>query len=278
MEKLIITCAITGGMHGKTANPNLPEQPEEQIRETIDAWNAGASIVHIHARNPKGESVQDPEIYQKIKEGIREKGCDIIIQFTTGGGPHMSLEERIQSIEADPEMASLNMGNINYPLPDGKTMLFVNAPSDLLWYAEEMQKRNIKPEMEVYAPTMLKEVRLLIDQGLLKKPYYINFVMGMPAQGTIEANRNNLVFMIEQLPPDSIFNVCSLGASQLPMTTYSILEGGMARVGLEDNIYYRRGELAQSNAQLVERTARIARELQREIASPTEAREILGMK
>ena len=278
MEKLIITAAITGGLHGKSANPNLPEQPDEQIQQTIDAWNAGASIVHIHARNPKGESVQDPEIYRKVKEGIRAKGCDVIIQFTTGGGPHMSVEERIQSIEADPEMASLNMGNINYPLPDGNNMLFINSPADLVWYAEEMKKRNIKPEMEVYAPTMLKEVHLLIEKGLLEKPYYINFVMGMPAQGTIEANRKNLIFMIDQLPSDSVFNVCSLGPSQLPMTTYAILEGGMARVGLEDNIYYRRGELAQSNAQLVERTARIARELQREIASPDEARTILGMQ
>ena len=278
MEKLIITAAITGGLHGKSANPNLPEQPDEQIQQTIDAWNAGASIVHIHARNPKGESVQDPEIYRKVKEGIRAKGCDVIIQFTTGGGPHMSVKERIQSIEADPEMASLNMGNINYPLPDGNNMLFINSPADLVWYAEEMKKRNIKPEMEVYAPTMLKEVHLLIEKGLLEKPYYINFVMGMPAQGTIEANRKNLIFMIDQLPSDSVFNVCSLGPSQLPMTTYAILEGGMARVGLEDNIYYRRGELAQSNAQLVERTARIARELQREIASPDEARTILGMQ
>lgn len=277
VERLIITAAITGGLQGKAQNPNIPEQPEEQVQQTIDAWNAGASIVHIHARNPKGESVQDPKIYKKVAEGIRAKGCDIVIQFTTGGGPHMSIEERMQSVEADPEMASLNMGNVNYPLPGGKNTFLMNTPSDIVRYAEAMKKRKIKPEMEVYAPTMMKEVRMLIDKGLLEKPYYINFVLGMPAQGTIEATRENLSFMIKQLPPDSLFNVCAVGVAQLPMTTYAMLDGGMARVGLEDNIYYRKGELAISNAQLVERTVRIAKELQREIASPAEAREILRL-
>jgi 3-keto-5-aminohexanoate cleavage enzyme len=147
-----------------------------------------------------------------------------------------------------------------------------------MWYAEEMKKRNVKPEMEVYAPSMMKEVYMLIDKGLLEKPYYVNFVLGMPAQGAVDATRENLFFLMDLLPPDSIFNVCAIGRHQLPITTYSILSGGMARVGMEDNIYYARGELAKNNAQLVERTARIAKELQREIATPDEAREILGIK
>ena len=277
MEKLIITVAITGGLHGKSANPNLPEQPEEQIEQIISSWKAGASIAHIHARDKDGKSTQDKEIYKKIKDGLRDKGCDIIVQFTTGGGMGMSLEERLSSAEASPEMASLNMGNINYPIPGGKYYMMENSPSDLVWYAEEMKKRKIKPEMEVYAPTMMKEVYMLIEKGLLEKPYYVNFVMGMPAQGTMEANRRNLFHMIDLLPQDSIFNVCAVGREQLPMTAYSLLAGGMVRVGMEDNIYYDKAELVENNAQLVERTALLARTLQREIASPDEARDILGM-
>jgi len=279
MKKLIITDAITGGMHGKEANPNLPEQPEEQIEQTIEAWKAGASIVHIHARDKDGKPTQDLEIYRKVKEGIRERGCDVIVQFTTGGGMGMTPKERLSSIEAGPEMASLNMGTLQWgPLPDGSYYLSNNPPNDLEWYAREMQEKSVKPELEVYNDNMMKDVYLLIKKGLLEKPYYINFVMGMPGQGTMEATWQNLVHCVSLLPPDSVFNVCAVGRHQLPMTTLSMLMGGMARVGMEDNIHYAQGELAKSNAQLVERTVRLAKELQREIATPDEAREILGLK
>ncbi len=278
MEKLIITVAITGGMHGKVANPNIPEQPEEQAQQVVDAWNAGASVAHIHARNKDGVSVQDVAIYKEIGERIRAKGCDIIIQYTTGGSPHMTIEEKLQSIEANPEMASLNMGLTNTPLGNGKYYAYIIDPPQIIHYVESMNARNIKPEMEVYAPNMIRQVNMLIEKGLLKKPYYVNFVMGMVAQGTVAATRQNFFFMVDQLPPDTIYNVCALGPGQLPMTSYSILSGGMARVGLEDNIYYAKGELAKSNAQLVERAARIANEVQRPIASPEEARRILGLE
>ncbi len=278
MEKLIITVAITGGMHGKVTNPNIPEQPEEQAQQVLDAWNAGASVAHIHARDKNGFSVQDVEIYKEVGERIRAKGCDIILQYTTGGSPHMTMEEKLQSIYADPEMASLNMGITNTPLPNGEFYTFAINPPQIIHYVEEMNKRNIKPEMEVYAPNMLRQVNMLIEKGLLKKPYYVNFVMNMVAQGTVAATRENFFFLVDQLPPDTIYNVCALGQGQLPMTTYSILSGGMARVGMEDNIYYAKGELAKSNSQLVERTVRIANEVQRPIASPDEARRILGLK
>jgi len=279
MEKLIITAAITGGVHGKEANPNLPEQPEEQIEQTIEAWKAGASIVHIHARDKEGKGSQDPEIYKRIREGIRQAGCDIIIQFTTGGSAGMSPKERLGSIEAGPEMASLNVGTLNWgPLPDGNYYLSNNPPNDLEWYAREMKEKGVKPELEVYSAIMMKDVYLLIKKGVLEKPYYINFVMGVPGQGTMEATWENLTHCISLLPPDSVFNCCSLGPGQLHMTTLSMLMGGMSRVGMEDNIYYAKGELAESNAQLVERTVRLAKDLQREIATPDEARQILGLK
>jgi 3-keto-5-aminohexanoate cleavage enzyme len=278
MEKLIITAAITGGMQGKGANPNLPEQPEEQAQHIYDAWNAGAAVAHVHARDKDGKSVQDVERYREIKEAVLAKGCDIILQFTTGGSPGMTLPERLQAIYADPEMCSLNMGLTNYKLPNGEWSLYSINGDEIVWYAEEIKKKGIKPEMEVYAPHMLREVNMLIKKGLLEKPYYVNFVMGMPAQGTIEATRKNLFYQVDSLPPDCIYNVCALGPAQIPMTTFAILDGGMARVGLEDNIYYGKGRLAKSNAELVERTVRIANEIQRPIASPEEARKILGIK
>lgn len=278
MEKLIITAAITGGVHGKHANPNLPEQPEEQIEQTIEAWRAGASIVHIHARDKNGTATQDSAIYRKIREGIRQRGCDIIIQFSTGGGIGMEPRERLGSIEADPEMASLNMGTLNYPLPDGSYFLSNNPPNDIEWFAKEMKERGIKPEMEVYSPTMMKEVHNLIKKKLIDKPYYINFVMGLPAQQTMEATWQYLTWMMDLLPRDAIFNVTALGMHQLPMTSLSIILGGMARVGMEDNIYYAKGELVRNNAQLVARAVRIGKEVQREIATPDEARKILNLR
>jgi 3-keto-5-aminohexanoate cleavage enzyme len=278
MNKLIITAAITGGMQGKAECPGLPEQPEEQIQQTIDCWNAGASVIHIHARDKSGRASQDVEIYKRIKEGIRAKGCDIVIQFTTGGSPGMTIAERLQSIEADPDMASLNMGNTHFKLPSGQWIWYDVTADDMIWYAEKMKERKLKVEMEVYAPHMLRQVNMLIEKGLIEKPYYINFVMGQLAMGTMEATRKNLFFMIDSLPPDSIYNVCALGRHQLPMTTYAILDGGMARVGLEDNIFYAHKQLAKDNVQMVERVVRLANELQRPIASPAEARKILGIK
>jgi 3-keto-5-aminohexanoate cleavage enzyme len=235
--------------------------------------------VHIHARDKEGKGSQDPEIYRSVKEGIRAQGCDIIIQFTTGGTAGMSAKERLGSIDAGPEMASYNMGTIQWgPLPDGTYYLSNNPPNELEWYAREMKEKGVKPECEVYSPIMMKDVNLMIEKGVIDKPYYINFVMGVPGQGTMEATWENLVYCISLLPPDSVFNVCALGPGQLHMTTLTMLMGGMSRVGLEDNIYYAKGELAKSNAQLVERTVRLAKELQRDIASPDEAREILGLK
>jgi len=279
MQKLIITAAINGGVGRKAAgNPNIPEQPDEQIEAAIQVWKAGAAIVHIHARDKEGKPCQDPKIYETIKSGIRDQGCDIIINFTTGGGVGMTPEEKLGSLEAYPEMASLNMGMMNYPMPGGEYHTVAHSPHEIVWYVTEMQEKGIKPEIELYNPVMMKEVLMLIEKGLIEKPYYIQFVMGMPAQNTMEASIKNFNFMVDILPPDAMFSVCAVGRHQLPMTTLSMLYGGMVRVGLEDNLYYAKGEIAKSNHQLVERSVRIATELQRPIATPDEAREMLGIK
>ena len=169
MQKLIITAAICGGVGRKaTDNPNIPEQPEEQIEAAIKVWKAGAAIVHIHARDKEGKPCQDPEIYEKVKNGIREQGCDIILNFTTGGGIGMTPEEKLGSLDAYPEMASLNMGMMNSPLPGGKYYATVHSPAEIVWYVSEMKKKGVKPEIEVYNPVMMKEVLMIIEKGLVE--------------------------------------------------------------------------------------------------------------
>jgi len=278
MDKLIITVSLTGGFHGKESNPSLPEQPKEIIQAAYDCYNAGAAIAHIHARDPQGKPTGDPEIYRELNAGIKAK-CNLVIQDTTGGAPGMSVEERMRSLEARPEMASLNMGTAVIDWK-GQENVFSNTLSDIEYAAKKMLDYGIKPEMEVYNQAMLHNVEHLIKKNLLTKPYYINFVMGMTnvLQGAVKYTPKTLMFLIEQLPAGSIYNVTGIGSNQLPATTLSLLLGGNLRVGFEDNIFYSKGVLAKSNAELVERAVRLARELQREIATPDEAREMLGMK
>ncbi|MFW5862443.1 MAG: 3-keto-5-aminohexanoate cleavage protein [Spirochaetota bacterium] len=275
MEKLIITAALTGGIHGKEANEALPEQPGEIIKSAIDCYNAGAAIVHIHARDSRGKGVADSEIFGEINEGIRSR-CDVVIQNTTGG-PELPIEDRISSLDANPEMASLNMGSVVF-FYQGKELKFFNLRSEIEAFASAMLERNIKPEMEVYNPSMFMEVENLIKKGLLAKPYYVNFVMGVGGMGGFPGTPENLVVMKDHLPDGALFNVSGIGKYQLHMNTMSMLMGGHARTGLEDNVFYRKNEPAVSNAQMVERLVRIAGELGREIATPEEARRILGMK
>lgn len=278
MDKLIITAALTGGMHGKEANPALPEQPAEIIESAVECWNAGASIVHLHARDAEGRGLANAEIFREINEGIRAR-CPLVVQDTTGDSG-ITVSHRISSLEAAPDMASLNIGTVVFFVKGPKGVeedQFINLRTDIEAFAKAMLERGIKPEMEVYSPAMFGEVENLISKGLVRKPYYINFVMGVGGMGGYPGTSHNLMTMIGHLPDDAIFNVSGIGPAQLPMSAMAILTGGHARVGLEDNIYYRKGELASSNAQLVERVVRLANELGREIATPEEASTILGL-
>jgi len=278
MEKLIITAALTGGMHGKQANPALPEQPGEIVDAAVECWNAGASIVHLHARDAVGRGVAEPDIFREINEGIRSR-CPLLIQDTTGDAG-IPVAQRILSLDTGPDMASLNMGTVVFfvPGPEGvEEVDFVNRRSEIEAFAVAMLERGIKPEMEVYSPAMFGEVENLIEKELVRQPYYVNFVMGVGGMGGYPGTPRNLNTMIDHLPEGAKFNVSGIGKAQLPMSAMAILTGGHARVGLEDNIYYRRGELASSNAQLVERVVRLAAELGRDIASPEDARAILAI-
>lgn len=275
MDKLIVTAALTGGFHGKEANPNLPITPDEIAQAAYDCWQAGAAIVHLHARDAAGKPTCDPLIYSEIVDKVKAR-CNVITQVSTGAGPELSPEERLRAVEAGAEMASLNMGTM-VRTRFKENSFFLNTRPQIETYAKAMWDRGIKPEMEVYGHSMMVDVDNLIKKGLLRKPYYINFVLGMSHQGGLPAEPKHLLSLIDYLPADAIFNVSGVGPGQLPLTTLAMLLGGHSRVGLEDNIYYTKGVMASSNVQLVERTVRLARELGKEIATPDEARQMLQL-
>jgi 3-keto-5-aminohexanoate cleavage enzyme len=275
-NKVIITCALTGGIHGKEANPNLPEQPDEIVAQGVAAWRAGAAILHVHARNPDGGNTMDPAIYRELHERLCAE-TDAVIQLTTGGSPTLPVHERLNTVLLAPEMNSLNLGLLNFFIR-GEQVFFSNHRSDIERFAQEMRARGVKPELEAYNEAMIEEAEHLIAKRLLEPPYVLNCVLHTPTQGGLRGTPRNLMGMVERLPPDTICFVSSMGRTQLPITTMAMAMGLNARVGMEDNVYYRRGELVEHNARLVERTVRVARELEREPATPAEARAILGLR
>ncbi|HOE17041.1 MAG TPA: 3-keto-5-aminohexanoate cleavage protein [Syntrophorhabdaceae bacterium] len=279
-EDLIITVSPTGGFQGKEENPALPYLPEEIAETVYDCWNEGAAIAHIHCREKDGTPSNDPMVFSKVDRLIREKGCDIIIQHSTSPGknPHTGVEDGMRTIEANPEMASLSMG-VGMILTKGQVRLNARSRTWLEEQANKMRDKGIKPELEVYNMAMVEDVYYLIAKGLIERPYWISFIMGMHRinQNAIRYSPKALLYQVEQIPQDGMFSVIGIGPDELPATTLSILLGGHCRVGFEDNIYYHKGELAKSNAQLVSRTARIARELGCKIASPDTARKMLNI-
>lgn len=291
MAKVIVTVAPTGGMASKAQNHNLPTQPAEIADSVHKSWKEGAAIAALHARRPDDEATCNDGIYRDINRRIRER-CDIILNNSTGGGSsgdmlvprpdglfESSFEERLKGCEAGAEMATFD-GMTFADVHGGREILVVTTPSRCETLAKRMQERGIKPEWEVFGPQhILQDVTRLIEKGYDKPPYYINMVLGADKgfQGAMPYSHDILAAMIRMLPPQSIFCVSGIGPAQLPATTQAILLGGHVRVGLEDNNYYSRGQLA-TNEQLVARTVRIIKELNHEPASPAEARDILGLK
>lgn len=279
MDPVVITCALTGGIHGKEANPNLPEQPDEIVEQGVAAAEAGAAILHVHARNPDGSNTMSPEIYGELHDRLRA-GTDAVIQLTTGGSPTLPVDERLNTVLLNPEMCSLNMGLLNFFIR-GEQVFFANHRSDIERFAREIAARDVKPELEVYSAAMLEEVEHLLGLGILSPPYVINLVFHTPTQGGTRGTPENLldaVGRIRALGEDVRINVTSMGATQLPLTTIAMAMGLNIRVGMEDNVLFRRGEPLQNNAQLVERAVRIARELDRPVATPAQARELLSLR
>ncbi|MDF2880753.1 MAG: 3-keto-5-aminohexanoate cleavage protein [Clostridiaceae bacterium] len=272
MNKLIITAAICGAEVTKENNPNIPYTVEEIGREAQSAYKAGASIIHLHVREDDGTPTQSKSRFKKCFEEIRRRCKDVIIQPSTGGAVGMSDEERLQPVYLLPEMATLDCGTCNF----GGDDIFINTENTIKNFAEKLARLNIKPELEVFDKGMIDMVLRLQRKGHIKVPMHFNFVMGV--NGGISASPRDLVFMSESIPQGSTFTVSGIGKKEFEMGTLAIILGGHVRVGFEDNVYISKGVLAKSNGELVEKIVRISRELGREIASPSEARAILGLK
>jgi uncharacterized protein (DUF849 family) len=288
-RKVILTIAPTGGMADKSVTPHLPTQPQEIADDVVRCWEAGASIVAVHARRPDDQATCNAEIYADINQRIRSR-CDIIINNSTGGGisgdmvrefapgrKEILFEERIKGTMAGAEMCTFDP-HIQNMHRDDLELLLDTSWSRCQELGEAMKSRGIKPEWEIMSLSDLNWVRELIALGYDEPPYYINIVLGTHKlmSGATAYTPKNLQRFVEDLPENSLFCVSGVGPAQLPSSVHSLILGGQARVGLEDNVYYSRGRLA-TNVELVERMVRILRDLNLEPATPTEAREMLGL-
>lgn len=272
-KEVILTVAPTGGVHGKEKNPNLPEQPEEVAEDVRKCEQAGASVVHLHARDEEGEPTKDVDRFRELCETVQERCEDIVLNITTGGGSRFSREERLAPVlDIAPELASLDMGPLNH----GQSVTSEKPREEHEQYARRMAEHGVKPEVEIFNPGQLTEVDNLIEKDLLEEPYFCNTIFGMQT-GTLPKPRN-VVNFADNLPDESEWTCMAVGKHQVPLTTAALVMGGHMRVGMEDSVYYSEGKLAESNAQLVRRAADIVEGLGRELATPDEVRELLNLR
>ena len=272
MQKVIITAAITGSRMQRDAAPYIPITPEEITRSAIECWQAGASIAHIHVRDPDtGLGSQDLNLFKRVVRPLREK-TDLLLCLTTSGipGRNLPVDERLAPLELGPELASFDAGSIN--LGSG---VFSNPPDFLEQAALRMREKGVKPELEVFDLGMLITCLTLRKQGKLKDPLHFQFVLGSPWGAP--ATPKSYMHLYEHLPPEATWSTIGIGRGSLPMCMMSLATGGHIRVGMEDNIYLRKGVQAESNAQLVEQAVRLVRSCEQDIATPEEARKILAL-
>ena len=299
MAKVIVTAAITGGIHTPSMSPYLPTTPKQIADEAVRAYEAGAAVVHIHSRNPEtGKPVSDVGVMREIVTSIKSR-CNVVVCITTGGGVGMTVEERLQPVPSlKPELASCNFGSINFNISRGigivdtfkhdweaeylemsKDFIFPNTFKSLEQYLKTFAENGTKPEIEIYDTGMIYNLAHMIQEGHINKPVYLQFVLGI--LGSIQPSPSNLVFLYataREVIGDFVWSVCAAGRAQMPMCTMSLIMGGNVRVGLEDSLYIAKGVMAKSNAEQVEKIVSIARALSLETATPDEARETLGLK
>jgi uncharacterized protein (DUF849 family) len=298
-EKVVITAAITGAIHTPTMSPYLPVTPKQIADEAVRAYEAGAGVVHIHGRKEEnGQPVGDVNIMKEIITSIKSR-CNVVICITTGGALGMTVEQRVAPVTLyKPELGSFNAGSINFALfpalnkfKDWKyewekqylgmteDFIFPNTFKSMKEYCRIFTENGTKPEFEIYDAGMVNNVAFMINAGYIKKPVYIQFVLGV--LGGLTASPENLLFLVDYARRqigDFVFSVCVAGRAQFPICTQSMLIGGNCRVGLEDNLYLEKGKMAKSNAEQVAKMVRIAKEFGVESATPDEARKILGLK
>ncbi|MBT8363483.1 MAG: 3-keto-5-aminohexanoate cleavage protein [Deltaproteobacteria bacterium] len=300
MSKFIVTAALTGAIHTPTMSPHLPITPDELAEEARRAYEAGAAVVHIHARDPEtGQPSADSQLFGEILSKIKAKS-NAVVCTTTGGGFGMTVEQRVSVVKSySPELASLNAGSLNFALHPilekvkafkhdwesqylgmSEDFIFPNTFKTLREFSQFFAAEETKAELEIYDAGMLNTVAFLLSRGHLKKPIYLQFVLGI--LGGMQATVNNLVFLVnsarEIIGDDFVWSVCAAGKDQFRMCNLALLMGGFTRVGLEDNLYLEKGKMARSSAEQVEKIIRIAKEHGLEPASPDEARELLQLK
>ena len=270
MEKRIISVAVVGSHPTKSMNPAVPYTPKEIAVQAIESYRAGASIVHIHVRDPiTGKPTSRIDLFAEVVERIRE-ACDVIINLTTSGYniAGSDITKRLEPLKLSPDMCSLDLGSINF-----SEKVFLNPPDWGVAAAKRIREQRIKPEIEVFEAGHIRQAVHLINQGLFEEPVFIQLCMGVG--WGIEATPENLLHMKNLLPEGSLWSVLGVGKSQLPMTTMGLVLGGNVRVGFEDNLYFRKGELLKNNAQMVEHVASLIEHLHYGVATPSEARKLL---
>jgi len=273
MDRVIITAAITGSRITRQTSPHIPITPEEIAQSAVECWEAGASIAHIHVRDPRtGQGTQDLGLFRQVVEKLR-KETDLILSLTTSGipGRNLPVEERLGPLALNPELASFDAGSINLG-----GSVFINTPEFLGRAAEIMKDKGVKPEIEIFDSGMIVTALRMLEEGKLVAPLHFQFVLGTPWGAP--ATPKSLLHLLEHIPAESTWSVIGIGKGHLPMSMMGLIMGGHIRVGMEDNVYYDQGVQARNNAQFVRRIVRIAREYGREPASASEAREILGLK
>jgi 3-keto-5-aminohexanoate cleavage enzyme len=263
----ILTAAICGAETTRAQTPYLPITADELAAEAERCAKAGASVIHLHVRTDDGAPTQDRALFEKAIRAIRAR-CDVIVQTSTGGAVGMSAEERAQPLDCNPEMATLNAGSLNFG-----DDVFLNPFPMVREFARRMRERRIVPELECYDAGHVESCVQLAKEGVVELPAHFDFVLGV--RGGLSASEENLRFLLTKLPDGCSFSVAGIGRHQLPMAELSLLLGGHARCGLEDNIYLTKGTLAKGSYELVARLAEMARAVGREVATPAQARKML---
>lgn len=274
MEPLIITAAITGAETSRKEQPNLPITPKEQAIAAKECFKAGARVVHLHVRTDEGAPTQSLERFQEAIERIREVVPEMIIQISTGGAVGEDFDKRLAPLQLKPDMGTLNAGSLNFG-----DDVFINHPKDIIRLAEAFKTYEVVPEIEVYEAGMVDAIAKLVDKGVITHtPLHVQFVLGVP--GGMNGSPLNVIYMKEHLArliPTATWAVAGIGKWHIPASLTALVNDGHIRVGFEDNIYYHKNVIATSNAQLVARIARIAEEINRPLATPAQARMVLGL-
>ena len=272
MDKLILTCALTGAEVTKAQNPAVPYTVEEMVRSARGAVDAGAAILHIHARSDDGTPTQEAWRYREILDAIRHSCPDVILQVSTGGAVGMSRAERLAPLSLSPEMATLDCGTLNF----GGDDIFVNTENDIIAFAQALQERGIHKELECFEKGHVDMALRLHSKGFITAPLHFSFVLGV--NGGMTGEERDFRFLRESIPASATYSVAGIGRFEFSLARLAIEDGGHVRVGFEDNLYLEKGVLAPNNAALVDKAVRLARECGRDIASPREARQILNME